>query len=80
MIYCDCENIAFKLYSASQCKGERFQMRLFSRKGRAVKNWHERALMIDLKKTKLTIVNTSKSKQLPPWVYRKFVPQQSAPN
>jgi hypothetical protein len=58
----------------------RFQMWLFSRKGRAIKNWHERALMIDLKKTKLTIVNTHQSKQLPSWVYRKFVPQQSASN
>jgi hypothetical protein len=55
-------------------------MWLFSRKGRAIKNWHERALMIDLKKTKLTIVKTHQSKQLPSWVYRKFVPQQSASN
>jgi len=29
-------------------------MRLFGRKGYAVKNWHAKALLIDLKKTKLT--------------------------
>ena len=54
-------------------------MRLFSRKGRAVKNWHARALIIDPKKTKLTLIRTHESKQLPIWVYRKYAPQQLAP-
>jgi hypothetical protein len=52
-------------------------MRLFSRKGHAVKNWHARALMIDPKKTKLTLIRTHEGKQLPLWVYRKYAPQQS---
>lgn len=60
-------------------KGERLLMRLFSRKGRAVKNWHARALMIDPKKTKLTLIRTHEAKQLPSWVYRKYAPQQLAP-
>jgi hypothetical protein len=54
-------------------------MRLFNRKGRAVKNWHSRALIIDPKKTKLTLIRTHKAKQLPSWVYRKYAPQQLAP-
>jgi hypothetical protein len=54
-------------------------MRLFNRKGRAVKNWHARALIIDPKKTKLTLIRTHKAKQLPSWVYRKYAPQQLAP-
>ena len=39
-------------------KGERLLMRLFSKKGHAVKNWHTRALLIDPKKTKLTLIKT----------------------
>ena len=54
-------------------------MRLFSRKGRAVKNWHARALMIDPKKVKLTLIRTHEAKQLPSWVYKKYAPQQLAP-
>ena len=60
-------------------KGERLLMRLFSKKGHAVKNWHTRALLIDPKKTKLTLIRTHKAKQLPSWVYRKYAPQQLAP-
>ncbi|MCW4047518.1 MAG: hypothetical protein NWE99_08170 [Candidatus Bathyarchaeota archaeon] len=53
-------------------------MRLFSRKGRAVKNWHERAMMIDPKKTKLTIVQTKGMRNIPPWAYKKFsLPQMN---
>jgi hypothetical protein len=55
-------------------------MRLFSRKGRAVKNWHARALMIDPNKTRITIVRTKKGKQLPLWVYKKYAPQQLSVN
>jgi hypothetical protein len=54
-------------------------MRLFNRKGRAVKNWHSRALIIDPKKTKLTLIRTHKAKQLPSWVYRKYAPKQLIP-
>jgi hypothetical protein len=54
-------------------------MRLFSRKECAVKNWHARALMIDPKKTKLTLLKTHEARQLPSWVYRKYAPQQLAP-
>lgn len=59
-------------------KGERLLMRLFSRKGRAVKNWHARALIIDPKETKLTLIRTHEAKQFPSWVYRKYAPQQLA--
>jgi hypothetical protein len=54
-------------------------MRLFNRKGRAVKNWHSRALIIDPKKTKLTLIRTHKAKQLPLWVYRKYATKQLTP-
>jgi hypothetical protein len=60
-------------------KGERLLMRLFSKKGHAVKNWHTRALLIDLKKTKLTLIKTQEVKQVPLWVYKKYAPQQLAP-
>jgi hypothetical protein len=56
------------------CKEERRQasMRLFRRKGQAVKKWHERAMMIDPKKTKLTIRRSKKVKDVPAWAYKKF--------
>jgi hypothetical protein len=47
-------------------------MKLFRRKGQAVKNWHERAMMIDPKKTKLTIVRSKEVKNIPAWAYKKF--------
>jgi hypothetical protein len=55
-------------------------MRLFRRKGHAVKNWHSRALMIDPKKTRLTLISKKATKQVPAWVYKKFVPQQLSSN
>jgi hypothetical protein len=55
---------------------EKVSVRFFRRKGRAVKNWHSRALMIDPKKTKLTLVSKKATKQVPPWVYKKYLPQQ----
>jgi hypothetical protein len=54
---------------------EKVSMRFFRRKGDAVKNWHARALIIDPKETKLTLIRTKKAKQLPAWVYRKYAPQ-----
>jgi hypothetical protein len=47
-------------------------MRLFSKKGRAVKNWHARARLIDIRRTKLTLISTSHVKHVPPWAYKKF--------
>ncbi len=47
-------------------------MRFFRKKGRAVKNWHARALLIDPKRTKLTLISTSDVAHVPPWVYKKF--------
>jgi hypothetical protein len=47
-------------------------MRLFSRKRNAVKKWHERALMIDPRKTKLTFLSGSEARHIPPWAYKKF--------
>jgi len=51
-------------------------MRLFRRKGHAVKKWHARALIIDPNKTRITIIKTKKEKQIPLWVYRKYAPEQ----
>jgi hypothetical protein len=33
-------------------------MRFFNKKRKAVKRWHSRAMIIDLRKTKVTIINT----------------------
>ena len=50
-------------------------MRLFRRKGKAVKNWRSRAWSIDPNKTNLTIiVNKGKlSRHAPPWIYAKWL-------
>jgi hypothetical protein len=32
-------------------------MKFFQRKNRAIKKWHSRAMLIDLRKTKVTIIN-----------------------
>jgi hypothetical protein len=36
-------------------------LNLFSRKSKAVKNWHSRAMLIDLRKTKLIIIKLKKT-------------------
>ena len=47
-------------------------MRLFHRKGQAVKNWHYRALIIDIRKTRLTIIETGdREKKAPTWAHEK---------
>jgi hypothetical protein len=53
-------------------------LRLFRRKGKAVKNWRSRAWVIDPKKTNLTIVVKKEklSKHVPPWVYKKQLSSQ----
>lgn len=82
MIYYDFENILFKAPQQFEVamEKEKVSMRIFRRKRRAVKQWHARALIIDPKKTKITIVKTKKVKQLPLWVYRKYAPQQLSAN
>ena len=59
---------------------EKASMKFFRRKGRAVKNWHERALLINLSKTRITIVKTKTAKQIPLWVYKKYAPQKLTTN
>ena len=34
-------------------------MRLFPKKSKSVKNWHSKAMLIDLRKTRITIINCS---------------------
>jgi hypothetical protein len=47
-------------------------MRFFTRKSKAVKNWHSRAMIIDLSKTKVTFINTNApDERLPPWMQEK---------
>ncbi len=41
--------------------------------GNAVKKWRAKAMLVDTHKTKLTIVSTSDSRHVPPWVYKMFV-------
>ena len=55
-------------------------MRLFHRKRHAVKNWHARAMLIDPKKTKITIICKKAPKQVPAWVYKKYALPQISPN
>ena len=46
-------------------------MRFLSRKRKAVKNWHSRAMIIDLSKTKVTFINTNAPENdLPPWIQK----------
>ena len=54
--------------------------RIFGRKSCAVKNWHERALMIDPNKTRIIIVKTKTAKQIPQWVYKKYAAQKLLSN
>jgi hypothetical protein len=53
-------------------------VKLFSRKSKAVKKWHSRALLIDPKKTKLILLGNDEVKSVPPWVYKKFNLQQAS--
>jgi hypothetical protein len=47
-------------------------VKFFSRKSKALKKWHNRALLIDPKKTKLILLGTDDGKSVPPWVYKRF--------
>jgi hypothetical protein len=59
--------------------GERRRhLRFFHRKSRAIKNWHNRALVIDFKKTRLTIIQEGlDEKKVPAWAYKKFIKVQA---
>jgi hypothetical protein len=49
-------------------------LRLFHRKSHAIKNWRNRALLIDLRKTHLTIVEDENNvRKVPEWAYKEFV-------
>ncbi|XHH09267.1 MAG: hypothetical protein ACFCUE_01195 [Candidatus Bathyarchaeia archaeon] len=49
-------------------------MRLFHRKNQAVKNWRNKALLIDFKTTHLTIIEDENSvRKVPAWAYKEFV-------
>jgi hypothetical protein len=48
-------------------KGDPGLLRLFKRKPEAVENWHSKAMLIDPKKTRLTIINIETlDRQVPP--------------
>jgi len=47
-------------------------MKLFGRKDEARKKWHSKAMLIDLHKTKITLIQTKKPKHVPPWIYKKL--------
>jgi activator of HSP90 ATPase len=57
---------------------ENVVLRLWNRKGKAVKKWRSRAWSIDPNKTNLTIVTRKEklSQHVPPWVYKKWLSSQ----
>ncbi len=43
-------------------------MRFFTKKSKAIRNWHSRAMVIDLSKTKVIMINTADlDKNVPSW-------------
>jgi hypothetical protein len=55
-------------------KGEGLFLRLFHKKGQAIKNWRTRALLIDTRKTHLTIIEDENNvRKVPAWAYKEFV-------
>jgi hypothetical protein len=53
---------------------EKAQVRLFHRKSKAVENWHNRALTINFRTTRLTIIEgNSPTRKVPAWAYKKFL-------
>jgi len=43
-------------------------MRFFTKKSKAIKNWHSRAMVIDLSKTKVIMINkTNLDNNIPTW-------------
>lgn len=51
--------------------------KIFKKKGKALEKWRLKAMLVDTKKTKLTILFSSTPYHVPPWVYKKFVPTSS---
>jgi hypothetical protein len=47
-------------------------MKFFNKKGGAVRKWHDRAMMIDPKRTKLILIGNGSAKDVPTWVYKRF--------
>jgi len=47
-------------------------MKFFGRKYKARKKWHSKAMVIDLSKTKVTLIKIKGSKHVPPWIYKKL--------
>ena len=47
---------------------------LFGKKGEAIKKWHAKAMLINFRKTKLTILTEEEktTNHMPPWVNNKF--------
>ena len=58
-------------------KGDQFTVKFFSRKSRAIRNWHARAMMIDPKKTKLVFLGNEEIRNVPSWVYKEFTQRKS---
>lgn len=54
-IYCERETRLFNIAQILTAR-ERIMLGFFTRRGKAAKNWHSRAMLIDLRKTKLTII------------------------
>ncbi|MBS7632409.1 hypothetical protein KEJ15_02135 [Candidatus Bathyarchaeota archaeon] len=51
--------------------------KIFKKKGKALEKWRLKAMLVDTRKTKLTISFSTTSYHVPPWVYKKFVPAPS---
>jgi len=77
---CPFQNNRFIKLCPSLPRGKHVMLRLWNRKGNAVKKWRSRAWSIDPKKTNLTIVIKKKhlSQHIPPWIYKKYFASQIA--
>jgi len=47
---------------------------LFGKKGEAIKKWHAKAMLIDFRKTRLTIFTEEEktTNHMPPWIHNRF--------
>jgi hypothetical protein len=48
-----------------------FWLRPFRRKGNAKKKWRERAMLVDLSKTRIVFERSARPRHNPPWVHQK---------
>jgi hypothetical protein len=53
-------------------------LKIFRKNDNAVKRWRLKAMLVDTRKTRLTILSTADFRHVPPWVYKKFVPTTDA--